>query len=212
MTTPMPSHGDPHEVPLDDTAVLPMYPASPAPARRKAWPWLIASAAIVGLCCGGAVIYAVANDSHTAQPSAGSTTPGNRFVDDDASPTPTVAEPVASAPPAAGSTAKPTTAGPKVSAKPTATRANSPRPAPTTTRPKPPPMPVPTLASAPARRRTPQATARTAGASIRSTPGTATRTATAWCANGGNAYMIDAVDGGKRRPHQRTCPTTTCRR
>lgn len=142
MTTPMPSHGDPHEVPLDDTAVLPMYPASPAPAKRNALPWLIASAAIVGLCCGGAVIYAADDDSHTAQPSADSTPPGNHFVDVDASPTPTVVEPVASAPPVEGSTAKPTTSGPKVSAKPTATRADSPRPAPTITRPEPPPMPV----------------------------------------------------------------------
>ncbi|MGC5022477.1 excalibur calcium-binding domain-containing protein [Micromonospora sp. DT47] len=142
MTTPTPSHGRPHEVPLDDTAVLPMYPAPPAPTKRRALPWLIAAAALVGLSCCGAVINAANDDSDTAQPSAGNTMPGNRFVDVDASPTPSLVEPTAPDPLTGGSTAKPMTAGPKVSAKPTATRTSSPRPAPTTTRPKPPPMPV----------------------------------------------------------------------
>ncbi|MGC5022787.1 excalibur calcium-binding domain-containing protein [Micromonospora sp. DT47] len=141
MTTPTPSPGRPHEA-LDETAVLPMYPAPPAPAKRKALPWLIAAAALVGLCCGGAVINAADNDSNTAQPSASNTTPGNRFVEPDARPTPSMVEATAPDPPRAENTVKPTPAATKATVKPTATRTSSPRPAPTSSRPKPPPVPM----------------------------------------------------------------------
>jgi hypothetical protein len=139
MTTPTPSQGRPHEVPLDDTAVLPMYPARPASAKRKKLPWLIAAAAVVvGVCCGGAVIRAAVGDSDTAQTTGSNAASGNRFVGADVRPTPSLVEPTGRDPLVGVSAAKPTTAGPKVSAKPTATRASSPRPVPTTTTPKPP--------------------------------------------------------------------------
>jgi hypothetical protein len=145
MTTPTPSHGRPHEVPLDDTAVLPIYPARPAPATKKTSPWLIAIAAaaiVVGLCCGGAVIYAANDVSDAAQPAASNTTPATNFMDVHASPTPPVMESTASETPAGESTGKPTTTRPKVSHEPIPTRAASPRPAPTTNQPKPPSIPV----------------------------------------------------------------------
>ncbi|WP_346536724.1 excalibur calcium-binding domain-containing protein [Micromonospora sp. DPT] len=140
MTTPTPSDGGPHEVPLDDTAVLPVYPAPPVQGGRKALPWLVAAVALGGLCCGGTVIYAVDDASDAVRSSA--TTPSNRFVDVDASPTPSMVVPATPDPGRVESGAKPATAEPKASAKPTPTRARSPRPAPTTTRPKPPPTPV----------------------------------------------------------------------
>ncbi|WP_083672887.1 excalibur calcium-binding domain-containing protein [Micromonospora sp. CB01531] len=139
MTTPTPPHDGQHEIPLDDTAVLPILPTSPTSTKRKALPLLIACAALLGLCCGGAAIIA-ANNSDSAQPSASNTTPGNRFLAVDASPTPPTAEPTTADPGTGGDTAKPKTAAPRLSAKPTVTRTTSPRPAPTTTQPKPPPV------------------------------------------------------------------------
>ncbi|MEU0156457.1 excalibur calcium-binding domain-containing protein [Micromonospora fulviviridis] len=132
-------------MPLDDTAVLPIYPVRPAAAKKKTLPWLIATAAaaiVVGLCCGGAVIYAANDVSDTTQPTASETKPGNSLIDADASPTPSGMRSTAPNSLAGESTGKPATARPKVSNEPTPTRAASPRPAPTATRPKPPSIPV----------------------------------------------------------------------
>ncbi|MGR6318846.1 hypothetical protein Q2K19_31760 [Micromonospora soli] len=90
-------------MPLDDTAVLPVF-AAPAETKRKTLPWLLAgAAAVVGLCCCGGVIMAANGLSPTAAPTA-STTPGNRFVDGIPNPSPSAPKPITPTPPAAEET------------------------------------------------------------------------------------------------------------